>query len=178
MVGSTCSGFSENRASSALACRRTARSALINAEALLLGPPTLPNVPRCDPGRPMSTPPIAPYRHLRPSFAACAVKHSPRAREWNKSAAEGLSLMWGEIAAAISVAYGHLTAMGYRRANKAPLITKGCGLEPNQHLTLTRLRDGLVHKRQSIDSARSLQLIAFQEMSPSKDRHPISAGAL
>jgi len=41
-------------------------------------------------------------------------------------------------------------------------------LEPDQHLALTRLRDGLVHKRQSIDSARSLQLIAFQEVSPSK----------
>src|SRR5262249_4279530 len=47
-------------------------------------------------------------------------------------------------------------------------IVQGCCLEPNQHLALTRLRDGLVHKRQSIDSTWPLQLIAFQEVSPSK----------
>jgi hypothetical protein len=86
----------------------------------------------------MSTPPIAPYRHLRPSFAACAVKHSPRASEWNKSAAEGLSLMWRETmdnTGATSLRKHRMTFWTIVVAGSAIAITLACLTAASMHTT-------------------------------------------
>jgi hypothetical protein len=118
MAGSTYSGFSENRARH---------------------PPGLGGEPRA-----LSSSALNLFSYdsydcgLRPSFAACAVKHCPHTSEWTKSSAEGLSLMWRETmdhTGATSIRKHRVKFWAIVVAGSAIAITLACLTAASMHTT-------------------------------------------